>query len=86
MSGYIAPTRAHQRAWRLKKEDDRARAAYRNSLPMGIGRLQELRANAASPWHVEVIDARIAQAREQNRYKNRKRRARVAAHPRKEAE
>ncbi|MCK3769464.1 hypothetical protein MZK47_07270 [Microbacterium aerolatum] len=77
MTTYPAPTRAQRRAWALKKQDDRARAAYRNSLPQGIRRLEALLASAESPWHAEVIQARIAQVREQTRYKIERRRSRT---------
>ncbi|WP_085368569.1 hypothetical protein [Leifsonia sp. NCR5] len=72
---YTEPTRAQRRDWAIKKADDRARAVYRNSLPQGICRLEALLDDAASPWHAEVIRARIEQVRAQSRYKNRRRRA-----------
>ncbi|GAA2851865.1 hypothetical protein [Microbacterium arabinogalactanolyticum] len=74
MTAYPEPTAADRRAWYFKKQDDRRRAAYRNSLPQGITRLHALLDDAPSPWHAEVIRARIEQVREQNRAKNRRRR------------
>lgn len=71
-----AQVRRQQRAWRAKKDDDRARARYRDTLPQGIQVLTEMLAGAPSPWHAEVIAARIESRREAYRYKNRARRAR----------
>ena len=79
MTTYPTPTAAERHAWRVKKEDERARARVRNRLPQGFGQLYALLADAKSPWHAEVIQARIDQVREQNRRKNRRRRARDAA-------
>jgi len=69
--------RRRRRQWKAKKDDDRARAAYRNSLPQGITKLNDLMADAPSPWHADVIAARIATVREQGRQHNRARRARA---------
>jgi predicted metal-dependent peptidase len=81
MTDYPVPTSAERRAWRAKKENDRAVAAYRNSLPQGIRRLEALLASAESPWHAQIISSRIAGVRNQNRARNRRRdeaRARLA--------
>lgn len=86
MTVYPEPTAAERRAWYFKKQDDRRRAAYRNSLPKGFAKLYALLAEAPSPWHAEVIQARIDQVREQNRYKNRRRRAAAAHGTRAQAE
>lgn len=69
--------RRQQREWKAKKDDDRARAAYRNSLPQGIAKLNDLLADAPSPWHADVIAARIETVRDQNRYRTRFRRAKA---------
>ncbi|WP_141399251.1 hypothetical protein [Curtobacterium sp. 'Ferrero'] len=73
-----APTRAERRAWARKKANDRAVAAYRNSLPTSIVKLNALLTEAPSPWHAEVISRRIDTVREANRRHNRVRRARGA--------
>jgi hypothetical protein len=72
---YPEPTPDERRAWYFTKRDARRRAAYRNSLPQGLGRLRELLADAPSSWHAEVIRARIEQVRAQNRHHNRVHRA-----------
>lgn len=72
---YPAPTPAERRAWYFKKQDDRKRAAYRNSLPKGFAKLYTLLAEAPTPWHAEVIRARIEQVRAQNRHRNHTHRA-----------
>lgn len=69
--------RREARAWKAKKDDDRARAAYRATLPMGIAALAALLETAESPWHAEVISARMRRVREFNRRKNEKRRDRT---------
>lgn len=69
--------RRRQREWKAKKDDDRARAAYRNSLPQGIARLNGLLAEAPSSWHADVIVARIETVREQGRHHNRVRRTKA---------
>lgn len=74
---YPEPTPAERRAWYFEKRDRRARAAYRNSLPTGLNALHVRLAEAPSPWHAEVIEARIETVREHNRERNRARRRRA---------
>lgn len=59
----------------LDTYDGRKRARYRDTLPQGTTRLHALLEDAPSPWHAEIIQARIEQVRHQNRLKNRSRRA-----------
>lgn len=76
---YPEPTPAERRAWYFEKRDRRARAAYRNSLPTGLHALYALLADAPSPWHAEVIEARIETVREHNRARNARTRRNFAA-------
>ncbi len=76
---YPEPTDAARRAWYFEKRDRRRIAAYRNSLPQGIQVLTAMLADAPSPWHAGIIEARIEHVRTENRRKTRKRRAREAA-------
>lgn len=75
MTEYPTPTRAERRAWALKKQDDRARASYRSTLPQGIQVLTAMLEDAPSPWHAEVIQTRIDERRADYRVRNRRRRA-----------
>jgi hypothetical protein len=75
---YPTPTRNQQRAWRRKKERDRANAAYRNSLPSGVQALEALLADA-EPWQRAIIETRIEARRHHAREHQRDRRARGRA-------
>lgn len=77
----LTPTqlRRQQRAWKAEKEDRRARAAYRNTLPQGVQALTAMLPDAPSVWHADIIQGRIDSRRAQYRSKSRDRRAREAA-------
>lgn len=67
----------YRRQERARRQEESERIRYRNSLPTGLHALYALLADAPSPWHAEVIEARIETVRVHNRERNRARRRRA---------